>query len=289
MTAAKPQTIQVYLPSGDPRGIRKADITTRIMQVVEVPRTQLDTFLAMPEAQRVSVYFLVNPGGDTETPQIYIGQTGDLVARTADHGKRKEFWQRAMFACSKTQSLTQTHTLYLEWLFIQEARKLARYEVTNRTGGTKPYVTEVLQAECEEMFETVRILLATLGCLAFEPGTEKKPSEVTTLYCRSSGGDGRGYLGDDGFMVLAGSSGRKEVVESIKGTADERFRQRLIDSGVLKSEGERLVFTKDHLFGSPSMAAVALLGRTANGWREWKDEAGRTLHDLVRAPEGAAS
>ena len=27
-------------------------------------------------------------------------------------------------------------------------------------------------------------------------------------------------------------------------------------------------------FGSPSMAAVALLGRTANGWMEWKDASG---------------
>jgi len=260
------------------------------MQVIEVPRTQLSTFLAMPEAKRVSLYFLIKPGGDTETPQVYIGQTGDLVTRTADHDKRKEFWQRAMVAASKTQSLTQTHALYLEWLCIQEAKKLARYDVTNRTAGSRPHVTETLQAECEEMFETVRILLATLGCLAFEPvpAPENQPaSQAPMLFCRSSGGDGRGHLSDDGFLVLAGSSGRKDVVDSIKGTADERFRQKLQDSGVLKPEGARLVFTKDHVFGSPSTAAVALLGRTANGWREWKDESGKTLHDLIRAPDGA--
>jgi len=27
---------------------------------------------------------------------------------------------------------------------------------------------------------------------------------------------------------------------------------------------------RDHLFASPSMAAVALQGRSANGWLEWK-------------------
>jgi hypothetical protein len=30
------------------------------------------------------------------------------------------------------------------------------------------------------------------------------------------------------------------------------------------------------------MAAVALLGRTANGWLEWKTPEGRTLDELTR-------
>ena len=33
-----PKTIQIFLPGGDPRGIRIAEITTRILQVMEVPR-----------------------------------------------------------------------------------------------------------------------------------------------------------------------------------------------------------------------------------------------------------
>jgi len=37
MTPA-PKTIQIYLPGGDPRGIRVAEVTTRIVQVIEVPR-----------------------------------------------------------------------------------------------------------------------------------------------------------------------------------------------------------------------------------------------------------
>ncbi len=34
---ATPKTIQIFLPGGDPRGIRVAEITT-IVQVIEVPR-----------------------------------------------------------------------------------------------------------------------------------------------------------------------------------------------------------------------------------------------------------
>ncbi|MFT7325066.1 MAG: hypothetical protein ACI90C_000659, partial [Rhodoferax sp.] len=42
---ARPQTIQIYLPAGDPRGVRVAEITTRIVRVIEIPRSQLQEFL----------------------------------------------------------------------------------------------------------------------------------------------------------------------------------------------------------------------------------------------------
>lgn len=45
-----PKTIQIFLPGGDPRGLRVAEITTRIVQVIEVPRTRLDEFSRMPES-----------------------------------------------------------------------------------------------------------------------------------------------------------------------------------------------------------------------------------------------
>ena len=31
------------------------------------------------------------------------------------------------------------------------------------------------------------------------------------------------------------------------------------------------------------MAAIALLGRTANGWKEWKSDTGMTLDELKRS------
>jgi hypothetical protein len=48
-------------------------------------------------------------------------------------------------------------------------------------------------------------------------------------------------------------------------------------------KGDTVVFAKDHLFGSPSMAALAVLGRTSNGWKEWKSADGTTLDTIKRA------
>lgn len=36
------KTIQIYCPNGEPRGVRIAEITTRIVQAVVVPRAKLD-------------------------------------------------------------------------------------------------------------------------------------------------------------------------------------------------------------------------------------------------------
>lgn len=90
--AARPKTIQIFLPLGDPRGIRIAEITTRIVQLIEVPRPQLDVFLAMSEREQVAVYFLFGHSDDGAEPKVYIGQTGDLRKRLASHNKDKDFW-----------------------------------------------------------------------------------------------------------------------------------------------------------------------------------------------------
>lgn len=130
-----PKTIQIFLPGGDPRGIRVAEITTRIVQVLEVPRSLLQDFLRMPESEQVAVYFLFGDTDDGAQQTVYIGQTGDLRARLADHNKKKEFWERALVLISRTNSLTQTHALFLEWYCLRAARKAGRYADDNVNPG----------------------------------------------------------------------------------------------------------------------------------------------------------
>ncbi|MEI6078358.1 MAG: GIY-YIG nuclease family protein [Verrucomicrobiota bacterium] len=280
---ATPKTIQIFLPGGDPRGIRVAEITTRIVQVIEVPRSLLQDFLKMPESDQVALYFLFGEAEDGSEQKVYLGQTGDLRARLAKHNKEKEFWERALVLISRTNSLTQTHALFLEWHCLQATRKAARYADENSNNGSKPHTPAPLEADCLEIFETGQILLATLGYPLFDPvgksATTPKPEEV--FYCKASGANGRGLYTQEGFVVLKGSIGRLESVPSFVGTWLE-LRQRMVASGALREEGGKLVFTTDHLFKTPSMAAAFLAGRTANGWLEWKDKDGKTLDALKR-------
>jgi hypothetical protein len=56
----------------------------------------------------------------------------------------------------------------------------------------------------------------------------------------------------------------------------------MVTDGVLAQRGDSYVFTRDHLFASPSMAAIAVMGRSANGWLEWKTDQGQTLDGARR-------
>lgn len=281
---ARPKTIQIYLPAGDPRGIRVSEITTRIVQVLEVPRSLLPEFLAMPESDQVAVYFLVGQGDDGDDARVYVGQSGDLRVRLTQHNKQKDFWERALVMVSRTDSLTQTHALFLEWHCIQAIVKAARFTAENSNRGMRPHTPAPLEADCFEIFETGHILLATLGYPLFDAvaKTTTGTGEDQTFICRSSGADGRGMYTADGFVVLKGSRGRKEIVASLVGTPSAAHRESLVESGVLAVDGDMLVFTRDHLFRTPSGAAIALLGRTANGWIEWKAQSGQTLDALKR-------
>ncbi len=57
--SSTPKNIQIFLPSGQPHGIRIAKITTVIVQMIEVPRSFLADFLAMEQSSQVGVYVLV--------------------------------------------------------------------------------------------------------------------------------------------------------------------------------------------------------------------------------------
>lgn len=280
-----PKTIQIFLPGGDPQGIRVAELTTRIVQVIEVPRSLLKEFLKMPESNQVALYFLVGESEDSEERLVYVGQTGDLRARMTSHNKEKEFWQKALILISRTHSLTQTHALFLEWNCLQAIQTADRFVNQNGNSGSKPHTPPPMEADCHEIFDTGRTLLATLGYPLFDAvakGSATTLDEEEFFYCKASGADGRGLYTTEGFVVLKGSIGRKENVPSIRGKANERFRNKLLDGKVMREEGDTVVFEKDHLFNSPSMAAIALTGRSANGWLEWRSKDGATLDELKR-------
>lgn len=285
---AIPKTIQIFLPGGDPRGIRVAEITTRIVQVIEVPRLLLPDFFKTPESTQVGLYFLFGQSDDGADAHAYVGQTGDLRARLKSHNQQKDFWERATVVISRTNSLTQTHALFLEWHCLQEAQKAGRYQLENGNAGIKPHTPAPLEADCHEIFETARTLLSTLGFPIFDPvaSTGANGSAAEFFYCKAAKSEGRGRYTTEGFVVLKGSRGRKAIVPSFVGTHWEKARSALFESGTIVEDGDAIVFTKDHLFGSPTSAAVALLGRSANGWTEWKTEDGRTLDAVKRQSVG---
>ncbi len=85
------KTLQTYLPEGTPSSIRIAELTTRIVQAISIPKTKIEQFFNRPEADHIATYFLFG-GDDSDSKQIaYIGQTEDLKARLKSHDAKKDF------------------------------------------------------------------------------------------------------------------------------------------------------------------------------------------------------
>lgn len=300
----RPRTIQIFLPAGDPRGIRVAALTTSIVQVIEVPRPLMPQFLQMPESKQVGVYYLIGDDEDKDQLSVYMGQTGSLGKRLNEHDldPKREFWNRALVAISLTHSLTQTHAMYLEWCSIQQANNAQRYSVENGNAGSKPYTPASLEADCQEIFDTIRTLVATMGQPVFEPLAVRRIESATRpvngtagvldqstaadtdmlLFCEGPSASAKAQYTEEGLVVLKGSRGRSEAAPSFAQRSAGKNRQRLIDSGALLLDGSSYVFQKDVLFGSPSGASKVVLARHSNGWTEWKDASGKTLDELKR-------
>jgi hypothetical protein len=261
-------------------------MTTSITRVIEVPRALLESFQQMPEAKQVGLYFLIGADEDQDYAPVYIGQTGSTGKRLAEHHQDSDFWTRALVVVSLTNSFTQTHTLYLEWQGIQQAKKAGRYQVENGNGGSRPHTPAPLEADCQEIFETVRTLIATLGQPVFEPLTKANASTTPedVFYCRSATYDATGQYTEEGLVVLKGSKARKDAAPSMAKYKTSTRREVLIAEGAMLLDGNFYVFQRDVLFKSPSGASDTIAGASTNGWAMWKSKDGKTLDELKRQP-----
>jgi hypothetical protein len=77
------KTIQVFLPDGNPRGVRIAEITSRTVQAISIPRSQLDIALERAEAANVGVYFLIGTSEEQGKPLLYVGEAENCRDRWA--------------------------------------------------------------------------------------------------------------------------------------------------------------------------------------------------------------
>lgn len=285
MTTQHAKTIQIFLPAGEPRGIRIAEFTNRTVQAILIPRSDLAKAKGRHELDLAAVYFLFGESEESAKPIVYVGQTEDVRKRLDNHNTNKDFWKTAILVASRTHAFTQAHIRYLEWHCVEQAKSIGRYALDNDQTPSKPHVTEPMEADLLDVFDTLNTLLSTLGYPLFEPIT--KPDSREQFFLKGKDAEATGELVEDGFVVRAGAIARKEIVPSAIDTVSS-MRAKLVESGVLVEEDGRLRFTQDYLFGTPSGAAAVVLGRTSNGWVDWKSLDGRTLHDVKRAePEEA--
>ncbi len=280
MTIGK--TIQIFLPDGNPRSLKMAEITSRTVQAILIPRAKLDEAAKRQELKNVGVYFLIGSSDEDSKPMLYVGEAEDCLTRLKQQNKQKDFWNTAIAVISKTQYFTKTHIKFLESHCYAEAQKIGRYKLENPNAPTMPFVSESMEADLLDNYDTIKILVATLGYPIFDQ--IKKPQKKDILYCKGKAAKAEGEYTEDGLIVFAGSICNLKETQSA-GPYVKNWRDQLIRDGILKQEGDVYKFTHDHIFSSPSTAAAVVLARRANGWTEWKYKDGKTLDEVKRQGE----
>ena len=93
-------------------------------------------------------------------------------------------------------------------------------------------------------------------------------------------GKGR-LLSNEKFEILKGTS----IVLEVKSDNPSTFRRNknliedLMRKNLIEKLEDRYIFKENYIATSPSAAAILVLGRSANGWTEWKTYEGKLLSD----------
>ena len=269
------KTVTTYLIDGDPKGTQYAFISNKICQMFVVPRSNLSYLNTQEKLQKPAFYILLGEDEATK-PQAYIGETENFRERVKDHDSKKSFWQKALIFVSKDADMTKADVQYLEHKAIAEAKKTNAFMLSdNKQTPKAPNLPEYQQDSMDEFFEDVKFLTSFIGCNIFEIS---HPKTEHIFYTKGRGCDAKGFYSSNGFTVLKGSIIAPTTTSSFS-WIDKRNS---IIKDYTTTNGDIITMTTNKTFSSPSTAASFCLGRSSNGWIEWKDKDGRILDAVHR-------
>lgn len=285
------KTVRVFMPDGKPTGIRHAEVVNWTGQAIACPRHRVSELAAgwPEEASRPGVYMLFGESDIANREAVYVGEGENVLRRLNEHVRSKDFWQRVVFFTNKDYNLTKAHVRYLEHRLLQLILEARRCEVANGnrlSNSEPPPLSRADRAAMEEFIDYARLLLGALGFPSLDPvATPRRTGddgvvaedegEVFTFSIPRRQVQAKGYLTDEGFLVLRGSIGAR-AGNSLQ-QSYVHLQEKLIEEGTLVAEGDLLRMTEDYLFSSPSAASGIMAGYNISGRQCWKTTDGRTL------------
>jgi uncharacterized protein DUF4357 len=281
MNGRQPYSIKIFLPGGDPDGLRTIEKSNWSGSGLVVPRSLFGEAKQRKELARTGVYVLVGPPEESGLPRIYVGEGDPIRPRLEQHVAKKDFWTTCIAFTSKDENLNKAHVQYLEAWLIALATRAKRCVLDNGNAPQLPSLSEADAADAGGFLAEMMLCFPVLGVGVFSAATvEQKVGEELSL--KAKGIEARGMETPQGFVIRSGSRAVKVEVPSCHAYIKE-LRAALVANGVLKTSGGGYAFTQDYLFSSPSTAAGVVLGRSANGRIEWKAKNGKTLKAIQNA------
>jgi hypothetical protein len=281
MTSHRPYSIRIFLPGGDPDGLRTIEKSNWSGCGIVVPRSLFGEARKRKELDRTGVYVLVGPAEESGLPRVYVGEGDPIKQRLEQHASKKDFWITCIAFTSKDENLNKAHVQQLEARLVDLAARAKRCTLDNGNVPQLPSLSEADAADADGFLAEMLLCFPVVGVTVFSPPAAAEPLG-RELLVRTKGVEARGFETPGGFLVRAGSGSVAEEVPSIPAFVSEA-RQGLRANGVLVPAGGHFTFTQDYLFPSPSTAAAVVMGRNANGRIEWRAADGRALKAIQDA------
>lgn len=274
------KTIEIYLPTGDPNKVSHVRITTEAIRIVFLHKSEIEN--QRKELERMGCYILVGKDKDGNN-SVYIGETESLYFRLNQHKKERDFWDSVYTIQNLGGIFDKAHLTYLEQLMIEKASEVDRFVVHNGNRGRNTTIPESKMNECLVYFDTIQTLIKALGFNIFVPEVEKEElEEQPRFYFQQKDNlwNAEGVYVDEKFIVLKGSVNRKDPTKHKLDSNELKFRDKLIDEGIIKELNGILVFVKDYAFNSPSTAADIVSLGSNSGWKVWKTKDSKPLEEI---------
>ena len=275
----RPFSIRIFVPDGDPDGLRLVEKSNWTGIGVVFNRTGYKQVVSRPEFDRTGIYVLVGFSEESVLPTLYIGEGDPVKNRLNNHYSNKEFWDWGVFFVTKDSSLNKAHVKHLESRLLELAKSAKQCRLDNTQTSLPPSLSEAELADVESFLLDMLNIFPLLGLGVFEKPVTKQTSKQDLLYIKAKGIEASGYEDPKGFVVKSGSEMFAEETPSIhKGMSS--LRAELLNQQVVIPKNGKLVFAEDYVFSSPSTAAGVVQGRAANGREDWKTKNGKTLKEV---------
>lgn len=281
--------LTIYMIDGNEFGPRIAEIGNWVGKAFYAQRTTISKVINRPEFDNPGIYCLKsNSDSESFQEKIYIGEAENIKTRIKQHlqNSKKDFVE-LLFFISKDDLLTKTQIKYLESRIVQLAIDAKTAEIENGNTPSLPTLHEADKSDMEYYLDQMRLILPLMGFRFLIPSVIKQidieatplTPEKVLLKINSNKINAEMYISDQGFIVKKGSQAKKNLSKSCTITY-RKLRQKLLDTKILKDNGEYYEFVEDTIFSSASAASNMILGRNSNGYTEWVTEKGTPLKNL---------
>ncbi len=166
---ADPFTIRIFVPGGDPEGVRLIDRMNWTGLGLIFRRSDWSEARKRGEMQRIGIYVLVGDRNeDDDLFTLYIGQADGVRGRIDSHHKDKDFWDWAAVFVSTSGGLNRAHVTWLEYALVKRAMETGRCLLNNGNVPQEPALTEAEKADTQGFMKEILQILPLVGLRAFE-------------------------------------------------------------------------------------------------------------------------